>query len=397
MPRPQGDATGRPPRLIAVALALGLLVWHACRPGDTRAPSASPEVVLPAGEYSPRPQKQKLEWPAQDADRLRAEALRRMQVWRPPAVPVREADLAANPPGPGAFSRDDEVTCRFLLKESEGLTPKFHCILKDGEVVKVKYGRRNPEVFGEAAATRLLRALGFGADPVYVVRAVRCVGCPPFPYPRLEILDAIQMDEGRTTVFQTAILERNFPGIEIEGSTVEGWGFSELDQVSAEHGGASRAEIDALRLLAVFLAHWDNKPANQVLVCPSGEEAKKPPGCRAPFAVVDDLGKTFGPRGVDLANWRTRPVWADAKGCRVSMKGLPFDGASFADVTISEAGRQKLAGLLGEISDEQLRALFGGARFPELTTQSTEGQDVQAWVAAFRARVRQITDRSCTS
>jgi hypothetical protein len=389
----QGDAAGRPSRLIATALALGLL--GACRPGDTRAPASAPANTLPAGQYSPRPQENKLQWPAHDADRLRADALRRMQVWRAPAVPVREADLSANPPGPDAFSREEEVTCRFLLKDSEGLTPKFHCVLKDGEVVKVKYGRRNPEVFAEAAATRLLRALGFGADPVYVVRAVRCVGCPAFPYPRLEILDAIQMDEGRTTVFQMATVERRSPGLEIEGSTKEGWGFFELDQVSPRHGGAPRADIDALRLLAVFLAHWDNKPVNQSLVCPSGEETRDPPGCRAPFAVVHDLGKTFGPRGVDLQSWGGGSVWADPTGCRLSMKGMPFDGASFADTTITEAGRRKLAGMLGELSDEQLRALFRGARFPELGTQSSQGKDVEAWIAAFRGRVGQIAGRSC--
>ena len=395
MPAPRPPWT--PCRLIAAALALGLLAVSACRPGDTRGPAASPTSTLPAGQYSPRPERGKLEFPQKDADRLRAEALRRMQVWRAPAVPPREADLARNPEGPGSFSRDDEVTCRFLLKESEGLTPKFHCVLQDGEVVKVKYGRRNAEVFAEPAATRLLRALGFGADAVSVVRAVRCVGCPPFPYPRIEILDAIQMDEGRTTVFQMAIVERAYPGLDIEGSSSEGWGFFELDQVSSTHGGASRAEIDALRLLAVFLAHWDNKPSNQSLVCPEGEETLDPPGCRAPFALLRDVGKTFGPRGVDLASWRDRPVWADPKGCRVSMKGLPFDGASFKDTTISEEGRRKLAGLLGQLTDTQLHALFTAARFPELATQSNEAKDVGAWVAAFRDRVRQIAERSCRS
>ena len=37
--------------------------------------------------------------------------------------------------------------------------------LADGEVVKIKFGGENGEVFGEVAASRLLSALGFGADP----------------------------------------------------------------------------------------------------------------------------------------------------------------------------------------------------------------------------------------
>jgi hypothetical protein len=390
----RGDAARRPPGpAIAAALALGgFWTLSACRPDDTRSKAASPAATQPPGQYSPKPQKRKLEWPAGEADKLRAEALRRAQVWRAPAVPPEKADLAANPPG---FSRDEDVTCRFLLKDSAGLTPKFHCALEDGEIVKVKYGHRNPEVFAEAAATRLLRALGFGADLVFVVRSVRCVGCPPFPYPRLEILDAIQMDEGRTTVFKMAILERSYPGLDIEGSASDGWGFYELDQVEAKQGGAPRADIDALRLLAVFLAHWDNKANNQALVCPKGDEIKDPPGCRAPLAMLQDVGKTFGPRGVDLAGWRSRPVWADPKGCRVSMKDLPFEGASFKDTVISEGGRRKLAGLLGALSEDQLRALFQGARFPEIERETSEGKDVEAWVAAFRDRVQQINGRSC--
>jgi hypothetical protein len=310
-------------------------------------------------------------------------------------VPVPEADLAANPGGPGAFETTDEVTCHFLLKESEGLTPKFHCVLADGEVVKVKYGRRNAEAFAEVAATRLLSALGFGADLVYVVRSVRCVGCPPFPYPRFEILDALQMDEGRTTVFRMATIERPFPGLEIEGNGLRGWGFSELEQVSPREGGAPRDDVDALRLLAVFLAHWDNKPINQALICPPSEERTNPPGCRAPFAFIQDVGKTFGPRGLDLVQWRDRPVWADPRGCRVSMRDLPFQGASFSDVTLSEGGRRKLAGLLGSLSEKQLGALFTGARFPEFAAQAPVGKDVGAWVAAFRTRVRQIETRTC--
>ena len=42
--------------------------------------------------------------------------------------------------------------------------------LPTGEEVKVKFGENNGEVHGEVAATRLLWALGFGADVMYPVR-----------------------------------------------------------------------------------------------------------------------------------------------------------------------------------------------------------------------------------
>jgi hypothetical protein len=375
---------------LAWVFCLGLA---GCRAADLPAPVGSPSQGLPVGQYSPRPQERRLPWPEADADRMRALALARAKVWSEPAVPISRADLSQNPGGSGAFSPRDEVTCRFLLKESEGLTPKFQCTLVDGEVVKVKYGRRNAEVYAEPAATRLVRALGFGADLVSVVKSVRCHGCPAFPYPRLEILDAIQMDEARITVFQMATVERPFPGLDIEGREIQGWGFDELSRISAEEGGASRDQVDALRLLAVFLAHWDNKPANQRLACPPGQETQDPPGCRAPLALIQDLGKSFGPHEINVVAWRDRPIWADPETCRVSMRDLPYEGASFPDVQISEGGRRLLARLLGELRGEQVTALFTGARFAEFSPQPAEGKDMGAWAAAFKGRVRQIAER----
>ena len=47
----------------------------------------------------------------------------------------------------------------------------------------------------------------------------------------------------------------------------EGVGVLRARSVDPSKGGAPRAHVDALRLLAVFLAHWDNKAENQRLVC----------------------------------------------------------------------------------------------------------------------------------
>ena len=40
--------------------------------------------------------------------------------------------------------------------------------------MKVKYGRDNAELYTEVAATRLMAALGFPVDRMFVVAAVRC-------------------------------------------------------------------------------------------------------------------------------------------------------------------------------------------------------------------------------
>ncbi|HUG52179.1 MAG TPA: hypothetical protein VMR21_01200 [Vicinamibacteria bacterium] len=322
---------------------------------------------------------------------VRLESLRRARVWAEPPQPISAADLAANPPGPGSFRTDEVLSCTFVLRHSDGWSPKFDCTLDGGEQVRVKYGHKSAEVFAEVAATRLLSALGFGADRMYVVSGVRCRGCPLFPYPKLEILDAVRRDQGREVTFDMAVIERKMPGRAIQDGLAEGWTWPELDLVDPSLGGSSAEEVDALRLAAVFLGHWDNKAANQRLQCLPGADG--PQGCTQPFALVQDLGQTFGPRSVDLDGWRSRAMWSDAAACRVSMKGLPYDGATFEDTEITEAGRRFLGRRLRQLSHAQLRALFAGARFPEFARQSPAGRDVENWARAFEDRVRQIVDR----
>ena len=322
--------------------------------------------------------------PEADAPRLRADALARAQVWRPPEQPVERAPLGGNPEG---FAVTDELTCRFLPRRASGRTPKFHCVLPGGDVIKVKYGEANHERLAEVAGSRLALALGFGADRMFVVRRVTCWGCPRYPYPRLPWLDGLLADFSRATSFEYPVLEREFPGREIRAGAEDGWGWHELDKVDERRGGARRSELDALRLFAVFLSHWDNKSSNQRLTCLSGGEGADG-GCAAPFALIHDFGATFGPRRADLRGWSARPIWKDGATCMVSMHGTPYDGGTFTDRTISEGGRALLGGLLRRLSRAQVAALFLGARFGEKT-----GGNVDEWVGTFEQRVAQIVDR----
>lgn len=334
------------------------------------------------------------------AAELRNRALEAARLWQQPPVPVTEANLANNPPGPGGFSEADDLSCRFVLDKISGLTPKFYCQTPGGEILKVKYGRANGEVFAEVAATRLLSALGFAADRMYVVRKVRCFGCPPFPFQALRCLERFGVrsaclpggiDYDKATEFDPAVVERRMEGVRIEAVPDQGWAWYELDRIDPAKGGSSRAEVDALRLLAVLLAHWDNKAENQRLICPPGAQVADGT-CTAPVAVVQDVGATFGPKKVDLHNWRSTPMWADARACRVSMKNLPFGGATFPDRQISEEGRRMLLGMLEQLSERQLTDLFTHSRVIEHDGLSAEGRGAGAWVKAFQDKVRQTRE-----
>jgi hypothetical protein len=326
----------------------------------------------------------------------RNDALARAKVLRP--VPdIAKVAFAANPADLSSFGSDDFVSCRYQPVEATGTTPKFDCALATGEIVKVKYGR-NAELAAEAAATRLLDALGFGADRIYVVGRVRCYGCPPNPFRMQQAADLARghkllekaVDYSNWTDFEWATVEREFAAPAIAADGARGWAWWELDQIDPKRGGASRAEVDAFRLMAVFLAHWDNKADNQRLVCLSGEPAGQP--CRQPFAMIQDTGATFGPAKVDLDGWRSASIWSDTRRCRLSMKALPHRGATFDDVSISEAGRRLLADRLAALTEHQIRDLVEAARIPTFDGSDAESSEVDGWVQTFIARIRQITE-----
>jgi hypothetical protein len=338
----------------------------------------------------------------EDADAVRAspareDALVRARVWRQPPVPAAQVDFSRNTPGPGAFDAGADVDCEFRIEPVGGSTPKFVCSLPGGDKIKVKYGVPNGELPAEVAATRLLAALGFPTDRMYRVRSVRCRGCPLLPQQALQCLEqghpsAVCLQgaaHDHVVTFAPAVIERPLDGTKIESGTAHGWSWYELGKIDAKAGGSSRAEIDALRLMAVLLAHWDNKDANQKLLCP--EKALDANGrCRAPIAAIGDLGSTFGPRKVDLPNWRRVAVWADARTCRVSMSSLPFAGATFPDVQISEGGRQFALTLLHGLTRRQLDTLFeasGMTSFPHVVAAAHQPS---AWTDAFLAKVREL-------
>jgi hypothetical protein len=370
----------RPVVVVVLALAAGASSWMLAaargRPAAEAPPSRTP-------------------WPADPARarEFRDDALRRARVWS--SSDPSKADFGVNPPDEAGLLSGPRVECRYQPRPLTGTTPKFDCTLASGEIVRVKYGR-NPEIQAEVAATRLLTALGFGADRVYLVPQLRCFGCPrlPFQTQRAMALFGVTWITTLTpdTVFsdfEWTAVERRY-GRPIEADDADGWSWFEL----AAGDGRQRAERDAFRLLASFLVHWDNKAANQRLVCVSEEPAASDRPCPEPVAIMQDLGATFGPRKVDLGNWRSVPVWNDPRACTVSMKRLPWGGGTFPDARISESGRRLLAGQLTALGSRQIATLFEAARFGDFERGRwlAPAEDVSAWVRAFEDKVRQIVE-----
>ncbi|HET9270550.1 MAG TPA: hypothetical protein VFO31_20375 [Vicinamibacterales bacterium] len=366
---------------VAVLLALMAALWVQGR-------------IVRSSEPAPPPVAAKVEPDRPAATRVvsreaRLEAIARAQVWREPKGAAGQGHL---PPSVVI----DDLSCRFVLKRLSGTTPKFNCVLPTGEEVRIKYGK-GAEIPAEAAATRLLRALGFAADTIALVHHLRCYGCPLEPFATSKAVETIRadglyqkaIDYGNFHDYEWVAMERKYDAWPIETAMQEGWAFPELNHVEAPKGGAPRAHVDALRLAAVFLAHWDNKADNQRLVCDSREWPEGQP-CAAPLMLLQDLGATFGPRKVNLRRWRSSTIWADRTRCRVTMRHLPYSGATFQDARVSEAGRQLAARLLGRLTDGEIADLFRAARFDQKRGLFSDVRPVAGWVDAFKARVRLI-------
>jgi hypothetical protein len=373
--------------LCHVAVLLAVAMAAACG-GD---PGSPPDALSAAAAPAKTPERTRA---ARDA------ALASAKVWQQPAVPIAQANLRLNRAGPGHIDDSAHISCRFVLRPVSGTTPKFYCELPTGEALKIKYGKWNPELHAEVAASRLLTALGFPADQMFIVGGVHCAGCPTFPFQSLRCFARVGLHSAcfpggvnyaHTVDFDSAVLERKLPGTVIEAESDQGWAWFELDRIDPVHGGSTAAEVDALRLMAVFLAHWDNKSPNQRLLCPP-EAVDADGGCRQPLAIIQDLGATFGPLKIDLNNWKRGRIWKDTATCTVSMAHMPWGGATFPERRISEGGRRLLLGLLTQLSDQQLRDLFEGSRVTAHEQLGAEGRRADAWVGAFKDRVAQIRD-----
>jgi hypothetical protein len=323
---------------------------------------------------------------------VRLEALRHSQVWMPGDIPSK--NLRLGPQDDNGFQPEAVVNCNYVEEKQTG-TPKFDCELSPDDTIRVKYGDANGEIYSEVASSRLLWALGFGADRVYPVKVV-CKDCPADP------MKSHKKVEG-SREFNAAVVERKFAGDEIELSKDSGWAWVELSFVDQTSGGAPLAHRDALKLLAAMIQHTDSKPQQQRLVCLDqvhGMTAQEEGRCKHPFMLINDLGKTFGQAtltnadkksSVNFESWSKTPMWKDAEEC-VAQLSKSFTG-SLEHPKIGESGRQFLADLLSQLSDRQLRDMFEVARF----TKRDPKVSVDDWVRVFKEKRDEIANASCSN
>ena len=329
------------------------------------------------------------EWYLQVSPQIRADYLSRAILWEPQNI-AQITPESIRLGEPSRLKPDTEISCTYLQKthkELEGNSPKFECQGPDNKIYRIKYGVK---AHTTVAASRLLWALGFGAaisTPVHVI----CTGCSPDPWNKPKPVD------GKTT-FNTAVIQEMKEGkeITIAGLAEVGWSWKkDLPLVSEEDGGATRAQVDALRLIAVLIQHGDSKPAQQKLICRPQDYDANTNLCLQPYMYVYDLGKTFGSDGMkvhplDFERWKRKSVFTDKLTCIGNLRqniGNGSDGLTFP--RISEEGRLFLANLLSQFISDRSRvvAMFAVAHM-DVADPKHSADD---WADVFISKAMEIS------
>jgi len=194
-------------------------------------------------------------------------------------------------------------------------------------------------------------------------------------------------------------------GKEMDTSHITGWACRSSTWSTRKRGGASRAERDALKLVAVIIQHTDSKAEQQRLVCLSARKAITDNGqeCPETFMMVNDLGQTFGHANiynrnavsVNYGEWSHTPVWKIPHAASANLARSVTAARSSIRRSAKKA-RKFLASLLAQLTDRQLHDLFAVSRFAERTGNGPAAT-VDEWVAAFKAKRAEIVNHTCPS
>ncbi len=243
----------------------------------------------------------------------------------------------------GEAMKPDLSRVTFIEQKTEGWSTKYR--VRDGKGNEWM-AKLSKEAQPEAAANRLLWAIGYETEISYLVPELEIIGKGKFENVRLE---ARPKDVKRT------------------GSWL--W---------ADNPFVGKPEFQGLKIMMTFFNNWDMKDDNNQILATKGltDSQRR--------FIVSDLGATFGKTGGVFSRSRNKPSdYAKAefiKAVNGKAIDLNYSGKNqkiFEGITVNDA--KWLAAWLTRLSDEQIRDAFRAANY--------SNEDIELLTGAVKKRI----------
>lgn len=269
---------------------------------------------------------------------------------------------------------DPNGTYTFLKEDLHGTSAKFD--VKDANGVKWRI-KTGAEPQSETAATRLLWAAGYFVDQDYYLPEVRVDGLPKLRRGENYVTD------GR--VVHGARLERKDERIKDAGN----WNWF-------NNRFKGSRELNGLRVMMALVNNWDLKEVNNSIYIVNGEQRY----------VVSDVGASFGKTGNNISRSKSDEEGYEKSGfiekqterdVDFEMHSRPFlptivnlpnyrGRTRMEEITkhIPRADAKWIGGLLGQLTEEQIRDCFRSAGYSPEEIEGYTGE-IRKRIAALNA------------
>ncbi|MGH9753897.1 MAG: hypothetical protein ACREA2_14045 [Blastocatellia bacterium] len=262
--------------------------------------------------------------------------------------------------GIGSESGMPKPPFQFDKEDTTGTNPKIKVIDANGVKWNIKF---DEEVHGEVAASRIVWACGYMVEESYFVPSGKVNGVTG--------LGRAAKFVGRDGSFANAMAEKRPDNITRRGVN---WDWS-------SNPFAGTKELSGLAILNCLLSNWDAKTTNNNVLGMYDDK-----GGVKDWYLVADWGGTFGKTGGfmshskwDLADYSKQRFIEGSKGGAVNFH---YSGKMSALRSIPRDHAQWFLGLLGQLSDNQIRDAFRAAG---ATQTETEGFATQ-----IRKRINEL-------
>jgi hypothetical protein len=297
------------------------------------------------------------------------------QLWNQPA------DIATQNLYYGAGGQEHQPRGPFTFEKEDlqGTNPKFDVHDSAGVKWKVKLGA---EARPETVASRFVWAMGYHVDEDYFLPEIQVTGLPE------------HLHRGGDQVERGGIIRDVRLKREKGEKKVSTWNWRDNRFVGTR-------ELDGLRVMMAVIDNWDLKDENNAV-----RDEKQPGGGTERVFLVSDLGASFGSTGYKVSHeaskgnveaYKKAKFITEVKAESVSFAVpshpeliMAFNTPEFVDRMglrwigrdISRKNAEWIAGLLSQLSDQQIRDAFRSAGYA--------GPELDGFTFAFEHRIAEL-------